>query len=195
MTEEYEIIFITEEGRAIKNNKTGKIYHSEFEIIEEKNKEINRLNNIINELEKYIKTEIPEEEFVNSEWYVNILDKLKALKEEQVNMTEEIKEAIEVLPKTNDTISAYGSIDINELYKTIEKFKKVPDYNKLIKDNNNLQQKVEQLENIIKDAIKATKDVKQFVYDELVDRNVSGATETHCKIMDLLNILNKGSDK
>ena len=57
-----------------------------------------------------------------------------------------------------------------------------------------LQQKVEQLENIRKEAIKATKDVKQFVYDELVDRNVSGATETHCKIMDLLKILNKGSE-
>jgi len=51
MSEEYEIIFITEEGRAIKNNKTGKIYHSEFEIIEEKENEIDRLNNIINELE------------------------------------------------------------------------------------------------------------------------------------------------
>ena len=43
--------------------------------------EIERLNNIINEFEKYIKSEIPEEEFVNSEWYVNILDKLKELKE------------------------------------------------------------------------------------------------------------------
>ena len=57
------------------------------------------------------------------------------------------------------------------------------------------EKKVEQLENIRKEAIKATKDVKQFVYDELVDRNVSGATETHCKIMDLLNILNKGSEE
>ena len=57
MNEEYEIIFITEEGRAIKNNKTGKIYHSEFEIIEEKNKEIERLNNIINELEKKLTEE------------------------------------------------------------------------------------------------------------------------------------------
>ena len=57
------------------------------------------------------------------------------------------------------------------------------------------EKKVEQLENIRKEAIKATKDVKQFVYDELVDRNVSGATETHCKIMDLLNILNKGDNK
>ena len=82
MSEEYNIIFITEEGRAIKNNKTGKIYHSEFEIIDEKNKEIDRLNNILDGLEKYIKAEIPEEEFVNSEWYVNILDKLKELKEE-----------------------------------------------------------------------------------------------------------------
>lgn len=43
--------------------------------------EIDRLNNIMNQLEKYIKTEIPEEEFVNSEWYVNILDKLQELKE------------------------------------------------------------------------------------------------------------------
>lgn len=42
---------------------------------------VDRLNNILDGLEKYIKAEIPEEEFVNSEWYVNILDKLKTLKE------------------------------------------------------------------------------------------------------------------
>ena len=59
----------------------------------------------------------------------------------------------------------------------------------------NQRETIEQLENIRKKGMKATKDVKQFVYDELVDRNVSGATETHCKIMDLLNILNKGSDE
>lgn len=46
--EEYEIILISDEGRAILNKQTKKIYHSEFEIIEEKNKEIDRLNNIIN---------------------------------------------------------------------------------------------------------------------------------------------------
>lgn len=85
MREEYEIIFITEEGRAIKNNKTGKIYHSEFEIIDEKNKEIDRLNNIINELEKYMIKEqarivienTDEDEFV----YTELLQKLKELKE------------------------------------------------------------------------------------------------------------------
>ena len=40
-----------------------------------------RLNNIINELEKYIKTEIPEDDFINNELCVNILDKLQELKE------------------------------------------------------------------------------------------------------------------
>lgn len=43
--------------------------------------EIERLNNIMNELEKYIKTEIPEDDFINSELCVNILDKLEELKE------------------------------------------------------------------------------------------------------------------
>ena len=86
MSEEYEIIFITEEGRAIKNNKTGKIYHSEFEIIEEKNKEINRLNNIIDELEKWLEertygmNEIHTYKIGALEDEV-ILNKLKALKE------------------------------------------------------------------------------------------------------------------
>ena len=85
MSEEYKIIFITEEGRAIKNNKTGKIYHSEFEIIEEKNKEIDRLNNIINELEKLVKDyiekyDVPDTDFICA-YLRDILDKLKELKE------------------------------------------------------------------------------------------------------------------
>ena len=58
MKEEYEIIFVPNEGRAVKNNKTNRIYYSEFQIIEEKDKEIERLNNIFNELEKSWKEEI-----------------------------------------------------------------------------------------------------------------------------------------
>ena len=68
----------------IRKDRTWYIIKRDFEKekkYEDLCKEIDRLNNIINELEKYIKAEIPEEEFVNSEWYVNILDKLKALKE------------------------------------------------------------------------------------------------------------------
>ena len=96
-------------------------------------------------------------------------------------MSKEIKEILDELESLFEISEAPEHI--------INGFNKLKDY------ITNLQQKVEQLENIRKEAIEATKDVKQFVYDELVDRNVSGATETHCKIMDLLNILNKGSDK
>lgn len=39
------------------------------------------------------------------------------------------------------------------------------------------------------DVVEGLKDLKQFVYDELVDFNVIGATETHCKVMNLLRML------
>ena len=110
-------------------------------------------------------------------------------------MSEEIKEILDYLKPKYDIVDEFGND-----YKKV-KFKDCKlllNYITNLQQSNqikDLQQKVEQLENIRKEAIKATKDVKQFVYDELVDRNVSGATETHCKIMDLLNILNKGSDK
>lgn len=59
------------------------------------------------------------------------------------------------------------------------------------------EKQLEAYENMRKEAIEKAKDIRQFVYDELVDRYVCGATETHCKIQDLLNILNKvgGSDE
>lgn len=180
MSEEYEIIFITEEGRAIKNNKTGKIYHSEFEIIEEKNKEINRLNNIINELEKDINEKInvcrkcqiasfkahDNYNAYNGELlaYESILDKLKALKGEQVNMSEEeIKELIE-------------QVGYKEFYRYYE------EKDKLIED---LQQKVKQLENIRKEAIEYVRKHSNNLIEYL----------DVFEIKELDNILNKGSDK
>ena len=79
--EEY-LICDQERYKLLEENQKLKIDISAREtVVDEKQQEIDRLNNILDELEKYIKTEIPEEEFVNSEWYVNILDKLKALKE------------------------------------------------------------------------------------------------------------------
>ena len=36
-------------------------------------------------------------------------------------------------------ISAYGSDDLNELTKTIERLKKVPNFDVLLKENNKLQ--------------------------------------------------------
>ena len=75
--EEYEIINVPTIGRAILNNKTKKIYHSEFEIIEEKNKEIDKLNNVINELEKWLNNQT----MISLKYDKEVLDKLKELKE------------------------------------------------------------------------------------------------------------------
>ena len=79
--EEYEIINVPTTGRAILNNKTKKIYHSEFEIIEEKNKEIDKLNNVINELEKWLNNQTMISLKYEIGYYKEVLDKLKELKE------------------------------------------------------------------------------------------------------------------
>ena len=79
--EEYEIINVPTIGRVILNNKTKKIYHSEFEIIEEKNKEIDKLNNVINELEKWLNNQTMISLKYEIGYYKEVLDKLKELKE------------------------------------------------------------------------------------------------------------------
>ena len=66
------------------------------------------------------------------------------------------------------------------------------DYDKIKKSLNeqieDLQQKVEQLENIRKEAIK-------FINEWLFEAGGNGADMDYDTIVDLLNILNKGSDK
>lgn len=92
MSEEYEIIFITEEGRAIINKKTRKVYHSEFEIIEEKDKEIDRLNNIINECMESvscIEHNLEKYEEIGLDHFDYALEKTRELKE---YLYEELKE-------------------------------------------------------------------------------------------------------
>ena len=79
--EEYEIINVQTIGRAILNNNTKKIYYSEFEIIEEKNKEIDKLNNVINELEKWLNNQTMISLKYEIGYYKEVLDKLKELKE------------------------------------------------------------------------------------------------------------------
>lgn len=49
------------------------------EIIVDYIKENKQLKDNWNELKKYIKTEIPEDVFVNTEWFVSILDKMQEL--------------------------------------------------------------------------------------------------------------------
>lgn len=48
-------------------------------IISKKNKEIHQLKDNWNKLKVYIKTEIPEDVFIETEWFVSILDKMQEL--------------------------------------------------------------------------------------------------------------------
>lgn len=50
-------------------------------IISEKNKEIHQLKDNWNKLKVYIKAEIPEDVFIDTEWFVSILDKMQELEQ------------------------------------------------------------------------------------------------------------------
>ena len=47
----------------------------------EQRQEISDLENNWNKLKKYIKTEIPEDAFIDTEWFVSILDKMQELEQ------------------------------------------------------------------------------------------------------------------
>ena len=49
---------------------------------------------------------------------------------------DKIKEMLDNIPETNDLVSAYGSININDLQKAMNRLKKVPTYDELLKENN-----------------------------------------------------------
>lgn len=53
-------------------------YSIEFNDLKEKNKQ---LKDNWNKLKKYIKTEIPEDVFIDTEWFVSILDKMQELEQ------------------------------------------------------------------------------------------------------------------
>lgn len=77
----------------------------------------------------------------------------------------------------------YGYSDVKDMEEVQLKYEKKLAY-KAIKD---LQQKVEQLENIRKEAIK-------FINEWLFEAGGNGADMDYDTIVDLLNILNRGSE-
>lgn len=62
-----------------------------------------------------------------------------------------IDELLKTIPKQNNRcISTYGSINVDNLKQVVDKFKKIPDYDELIKANNKLQQALNEIEEILK---------------------------------------------
>ena len=79
---------------------------------------------------------------------------------------EEFLKATENVPKTDsiNSISSYNSINIEDLANAVNRFKKVPTYDELLKENKQLQQENKQLKdnwNKLKEFIK-----DKYVYYE-----------------------------
>ena len=56
-------------------------YEKDTEYINQLEKENEQLKDNWNKLKVYIKTEIPEDVFINTEWFVSILDKMQELEQ------------------------------------------------------------------------------------------------------------------
>ena len=52
--------------------------------------------------------------------------------------------------KDRKTISAYGNIDVNDLMSAVDRLNKVPDYNDLLKENQELKKQLEEKDILIK---------------------------------------------
>ena len=63
------------------------------------------------------------------------------MSEEKITGLEFLKD----IPKTNDLVSAYGSVNLEQLNNVMKRLKKIPNYDELLKENNNLQQENKQL--------------------------------------------------
>lgn len=84
----------------------------------------------------------------------------------------QIKEALKDIPiiKSDLPISAYGSIDLDELNKTVERLNKIPNYDDLMKENNKLQSNW----NKLKEMMKADGDDYVISYAEIMDKMEKG---------------------
>jgi hypothetical protein len=103
-------------------------------------------------------------------------------------------------------ISAYGSINVDELNQIIERFKKIPDYDTLIKDNNKKDKEIERLNNEIKALLKENGNKEKLIIKQ---NNIIGAIEKYLlelrltdvpgktivyRLLDKLKALKKGKD-
>lgn len=68
---------------------------------------------------------------------------------------EDFLELISKIPREeNDrTLSTYGSINVEDLQNAVKRFKKIPDYEELLKENKDLQQRIDKAIEFMKNGI------------------------------------------
>ena len=88
---------------------------------------------------------------------------------EEEFLKEELLKAINVLPETNDSISAYASINLEELTRTMNRYKEIPDYNTLMKENNKMVYMWNELSKRLISNFNKTQDTKYLLIIELME--------------------------
>lgn len=82
-----------------------------------------------------------------------------------------LKSVPTIVADTKNLISAYGSIDVEDLKNAIDRFNKVPDYGDLLKENKKQKEIIDKLSKIIfeiKDSIEITGGYPSNYIDDLL---------------------------
>lgn len=87
--------------------------------------------------------------------------------------------------KDRKTISAYGSIDVNDLRSAIDTFKKVPEYGELLKQVKKQKEVIDKIKEYIQ---------KIFYFNEETGEYSLLHTFDKCNVKELLDILNEVSE-
>lgn len=92
---------------------------------------------------------------------------------------EEFLKAISEIPKseTKSCISAYNSINVEDLANAIDRFKIVPSYNDLLKENTNLKQ--------------ALSEIREYIHETNKKEGLSQCIDTGKKLNGILQIIDK----
>lgn len=80
---------------------------------------------------------------------------------------EEFLKAIENIPKTDsiNPISAYNSINVEDLANAVDRFKKVPTYDELLKENQKLETEKEQLNSLVNSCQEEIRQLKKQIQE------------------------------
>ena len=85
---------------------------------------------------------------------------------------EEFLKAIESVPKTDsiNPISAYNSINIEDLANAVDRFKKVPTYDELLKENQKYKEVIDKIRKEINEeySIMGVKVVENYILEDIL---------------------------
>ena len=112
---------------------------------------------------------------------------------------EEFDKVMENIPKIqiNNSISSMNSINVDELRKTVEIFKRIPTFDDLQKENNKLLKENQQLKEQLKTSEKARKEANKIILECLLSEEYNTLNSDYLSIVffKLTKVLNLDIDK